>query len=149
MAWHTKTVHVPASSHNPISTGLNFAEGAKVTIVSEGVALIGPIKEGWKYQGAEGETAPSPPPEAFGFTRISMEANWGALLAATGTVFTPLHGGLLNWSPPTDDNLSFIVNDTLNAVRELPNGFSDNQGGFDVTVWYNDKDLVGRERNSV
>jgi len=57
-------------------------------------------------------------------------------LVKTGRIYTAVGGGLLNWSPPTDDNVEFVYNDSRGA-------YDDNAGGFDVTIQYDDEDLIG------
>lgn len=152
MTMQTLIIDVPANSRNPISTGLNFSTNAKVTIVSKGVvtlrgvaSLLGAAKDTWN-----GPTGQPFVEEQYQVACIAPQAYAGALLATTGTIYTPVEGGLLNWTPPSDDNLSFVVNDTLVFEAEdgiVYNGYSDNLGTFQVTIQYDDDDLVGRERH--
>ncbi len=127
MAIQIWTGRVEAIQEAPINTGLNFRQGARVTIVSSGFArckdefaLVGPSG----YLEQKRTIAPAP------------EENIGALLVKTGRIYTAVGGGLLNWSPPTDDNVEFVYNDSRGA-------YDDNAGGFDVTIQYDDEDLIG------
>jgi hypothetical protein len=107
---------------------LNFRQDAEVTIISNGTARLG---EGHAWVG------PSGVGHKTNGNYISPE-DWGmARLVKTGSIYTPVRGGLLNWSVPTDDNIAFVVNDE-------PGKYGYNRGGFDVTMEYDDEDLIGR-----
>ena len=115
---------VEAMNGGPTSTQLNFRNGAKVTVVSQGFA-----SRGDEFTGPSGK---------YGMTRwnaISPDNYIGALLVKTGGVYTAAGGGLLNWTPPSDDNVEFIYNDTRG-------GFGDNAGGYDVEMEYDTEDLL-------
>lgn len=128
MAINIWSGHVDAKNETPVNTGLNFSLDAKVTIVSSGTAALG---DGHTWFGPSGQVH-----ETRGHN-ISP-GNWKlALLVKTGKIYTPIKGGLLNWTVPTDDNVEFVVN-------EEPGKYGDNYGGFDVTMQYDDEDLIGR-----
>jgi len=115
-------------SETPVNTGLNFRQGARVTIVSSGFARCGPSYDSY---GPTGNIM-------FSAVEVIAPEEWvGALLVKTGNIYTSVGGGLLNWTPPTDDNVEFVYNDT-------PEWYGDNAGGFDVTMQYDDEDLIGR-----
>jgi hypothetical protein len=126
MALQIWTGRVEASQEVPVNTNLNFRQGAHVTIVSTGFARFG---DDQRLEGPSGR---------FEFHRSDApapEENIGALLAKTGRVFTAIAGGLLNWAPPTDDNVEFVYNDRRGT-------YGNNAGGFDVTMQYDDQELA-------
>lgn len=115
---------VEAANQGPTSTHLNFRNGAKVTIVSQGFA-----SRGDEFTGPSGK---------YGMMRtnaISPDNYIGALLVKNGGVYTAVGGGLLNWIPLSDDNIEFIFNDVLG-------GFGNNQGGYDIEMEYDTDDLL-------
>ena len=126
MAIQTWTGRVDAKTETPISTGLNFRPGARVIIVSSGTAQAG---ENLRWSG----------PSGIGLfvhgDSLAPEEWILALLVKTGSIYTSVGGGLLNWSPPTDDNVEFVVND-------VPGLYGDNRGGFDVIMQYDDENLM-------
>lgn len=126
MAIQTWIGRVDAKSETPISTRLNFRPDARVIIVSSGTALAG---AGWPWSGPTGVGL------AVRGDCLAPEEWVLALLVKTGSIYTPVGGGLLNWSPPTDDNVEFVVND-------VPRYYGDNGGGFDVMMQYDDEDLA-------
>ena len=126
MAIQLWTGRVEAKEETPTNTGLNFRQGAQVTIVSSGYARNDPQADYFGPCGFHrffGDSAPAP------------DENIGALLVKTGKIYTAVGGGLLKWPPPTDDNVEFVYNDTRG-------NYSNNDGGFDVTMQYDDKDLL-------
>ncbi len=132
MAIQSWSGYVAANSSSPINTGLNLRSNASVTIVSEGFG------RNYSPEGTEGVGYCGP----SGYFRqthdnaASPVHYIGALLAKTGAIYTAVGGGLLDWSPPTDDNLEFVYND-----RIVDDGYGDNNGGFNVTIKYDDEEL--------
>ncbi len=124
MAIQIWTGRVEANQEVPVNTGLNFRQGARVTIVSSGFASCGEVQ----MYGPSGRF------KMYDNGAPASEENIGALLVKTGRIFTAVGGGLLNWSPPTDDNVEFVYNDRRGA-------YGNNIGGFDVTMQYDDRDL--------
>ena len=117
---------VESNQEAGVNTGLNFRQGATVTIVSSGWARYSDDRELYGPSGSFGTRRTNAP---------SPEEPIGALLVKTGRVFTPVGGGLLNWAPPTDDNVEFLFND-------VPGKYGDNVAGFDVTMQYDDDELI-------
>jgi len=118
--------HVDVTQGAPRNTGLNFRPGAQIHIVSDGTAKYDPSVEAFGPSGCIGmHRANTPAPNE----------NIGALLVKTGSIYTPLSGGRLDWQPPTDDNLELVYNDTWN-------GYANNFGSFDVTIEYDQADLM-------
>jgi hypothetical protein len=117
---------VDAKNEAPINTGLNFKRGSKITIVASGYARP---KDDWHLVGAAGyvrerrNDAPAP------------DAPIGALIAKTGEIYTFIGCGLINWSPPTDDNLQLLYNDRRGT-------YHDNEGGFNVQIVYDEDSLL-------
>lgn len=125
MAIKIWTGRVEAKQEVPVNTELNFRRGARITIVSSGFARFA------------GDTEMRGPSGKYQLRRADAPApneNIGALLVKTGTICSAVGGGLLNWSPPTDDNVEFVYNDR-------PRTYADNAGHFDVTMQYDNNDL--------
>ncbi|MCY2978037.1 MAG: hypothetical protein NTU79_05150 [Planctomycetota bacterium] len=118
------TGHVNAIDETPVSTELNFKAGSKVTIVSSGFAAY---KAAYWF-GPSGQFQKQSP------DLVAPNELTGALLVKCGHTYTSVVGGLLNWSPPTDDNLEFVYNDA-------PGGYFNNDGGFDLQMQYDTDDL--------
>lgn len=114
----TWTGKVYADLEHGVKTGLQLKKGDIITAIASGYVKFGVGPNQWA-----GPMTAIPPLEG------NIWADRTALVALIGddpTIY-PIGTGVLNWSVPTDGELTLRFNDN-------PKTYLDNSGSFDVTV---------------
>jgi hypothetical protein len=122
-----KTFTVDATKDEPVKSGLHFKPGSLITIVASGRGVWN-SGIGDRY-GPSGVVGPSNPGNCF-----APNCPLGCVVVIRGATYDSIEGGLAQWDPNSTDELQFVYND-------VPGGYGDNFGTFEVRVLYDSTDI--------